>query len=93
MVEQRQAVANLYAHQPSTPVPEEEVRRAIRESLNRPSSPYDSHPSPLERSRWVRALGARGTIAPDDAEEVWTLFGDRATIERHMTETVRSQLR
>jgi Zn-dependent protease with chaperone function len=88
-----QPVSNLYQHQPATPVSEAEVEKAVREVLNRPASPYDSHPSPTERSRWVRALGARGTVqSADDASEAWTLFEDRAAIEEKMTGHVRAMV-
>jgi Zn-dependent protease with chaperone function len=90
MVARRQPVANLYTHEPSEPVAEEEVARRVREVLNRAPSVYDSHPSPTERTRWVRALGARGTAASsDDGAEAWTLFADRKAIEERMTAAVR----
>jgi Zn-dependent protease with chaperone function len=92
MAAQRNAVANLYTHQSATALPEEEVARAIRAALNRTPSPFDSHPSPFERSRWVRALGVGGTPSPNDAEEVWTLFDNREQIERRMTEVVQLAL-
>lgn len=86
----RQPVANLYAHEPSQSVPEEEVARRVREVLNRAPSVYDSHPSPVERTRWVRALGARGAAASAaDDGEAWTLFTDRKAIEERMTAAVR----
>jgi Zn-dependent protease with chaperone function len=88
-----QPVSNLYQHQPASPVAEAEVEKAIREVLNRAASPYDSHPSPAERTRWVRALGARGSVqSADDASEAWTLFEDRAAIEQRMTGHVRAMV-
>jgi Zn-dependent protease with chaperone function len=90
MVARRQPVANLYAHQPAEPIPEEAVAKRVREVLNRPPSVYDSHPSPTERTRWVRALAAKGTAASsDDAAEAWSLFADRKAIEERMTAAVR----
>ena len=88
-----QPVSNLYQHQPATPVSEAEVEQAVREVLNRAASPYDSHPSPTERSRWVRALGAKGAVqSVDDASDAWTLFDDRAAIEEKMTGHVRAMV-
>jgi Zn-dependent protease with chaperone function len=88
-----QPVSNLYQHQPASPVAEAEVEKAIREVLNRAASPYDSHPSPAERTRWVRALGARGSVqSADDASEAWTLFEERAAIEQRMTGHVRAMV-
>jgi Zn-dependent protease with chaperone function len=86
-------VANLYQHQPERPVAEAEVEKAVREALNRPASPYDSHPSPTDRSRWVRALGARGAAqSSEDAGEAWSLFQDRAAIEEAMTRHVHAMM-
>jgi Zn-dependent protease with chaperone function len=86
-------VSNLYQHQPERPVEESEIEKAVREALNRPASPYDSHPSPTERSRWVRALAARGTLqSADDVSDAWSLFGDRAAIEESMTRHVHAMV-
>jgi Zn-dependent protease with chaperone function len=86
----KREVANLYAPQPADPSTEPEIQRAIRESLSQRPSPYDSHPSPAERARWVRALHAQGTVvALDDEEEAWSLFADRARIEEEMMRSVR----
>jgi len=91
MVALRQPVANLYVHEPAESATEEEIARKVREVLNRAPSVYDSHPSPVERTRWVRALGARGTAASaDDSLDAWTLFADRKAIEERMTATVHA---
>jgi Zn-dependent protease with chaperone function len=91
MVAMRQPVANLYVHEPVESATEEEIARKVREVLSRAPSVYDSHPSPVERTRWVRALGARGTSASaDDGLEAWTLFADRKAIEERMTATVHA---
>jgi Zn-dependent protease with chaperone function len=89
----RGLMANLYQHQPSSPLPEAEIERAVRDALNRPASPYDSHPSPTERTRWVRALAAKGTaLSSDDAGEAWGLFENRAAIEETMTRQVQAMV-
>jgi hypothetical protein len=86
----RQGVANLYECPPEAAAPDTELEKAVREVLNRRPSPYDSHPSPTERSRWARALSAKGTaVAADDAGEAWFLFASRQAIEERMTEAVR----
>jgi Zn-dependent protease with chaperone function len=87
------ALVNLYQHALTTPVPEEQILKAVTEALHRPPSVYDSHPSPTERTRWVRALNAKGTTAgADDAQDVWTLFADRDKIEERMTGRVRDMV-
>jgi Zn-dependent protease with chaperone function len=92
-IAQRRPIANLYAP-PATPeAPDPSVDRAVREVLNRRPSPYDSHPSPTERTRWARALNAKGAgAAPEDAEEAWSLFADRHAIEEAMTRAVQRAL-
>jgi Zn-dependent protease with chaperone function len=86
----RQSVANLYERSTEAAAPDAAVEKAVRDVLNRRPSPYDSHPSPTERSRWARALNAKGTaVAANDADEAWSLFADRRAIEERMTEVVR----
>lgn len=90
MVALRAPVANLYAHEPSQSASEEEVAQRVRDVLNRVPTVYDSHPSPVERTRWVRSLAARGTAAAaTDDTEAWALFTDRKAIEERMTAAVR----
>ena len=89
MASSRVAVSNLYTHSPAGLIPENEVGQAIRASLSRPSSIYDTHPSPMDRTRWVRALGAKGSPAAEDEEEAWSLFVSRDALERQMTEVVQ----
>jgi Peptidase family M48 len=86
-------VPNLYQHEPATPVAPVEIDKAIRNALNHPASPYDSHPAPTERSRWVRALNAKGTVqSADDTNEAWTLFESRAVVEERMTSRVHAMV-
>jgi hypothetical protein len=88
-VARRHAVANLYAPSASSQEADPEVEQAIKAALMRKPSPYDSHPSPSERTRWVRALNAKGTAAtPADAEPAWSLFADPERLQREMTEAV-----
>jgi Zn-dependent protease with chaperone function len=90
VVSGKAALVNLYQHALATPVPEQDVAKAITEALHRAPSEYDSHPSPTERTRWVRALNAKGTAAgAEDGQDVWTLFADRDKIEERMTSRVR----
>jgi len=93
VVQGQQALANLYAHRPASAPEATEVDKAVKEALRRPASAYDSHPSPTERLRWVRALAAKGKVAsPDDAADAWSLFPDREQIEQHMTGEVRNNM-
>jgi Zn-dependent protease with chaperone function len=62
----------------------------VQEELERPAGPYDSHPSPLERFEWVRAVAEeRGVGSPARClDDAWSLFSDRDATERSVTEQV-----
>jgi Zn-dependent protease with chaperone function len=66
----------------------------VQEELERPAGPYDSHPSPLERFAWVRAVAEeRGVGSPPRClEDAWSLFPNRDAVERSVTEQVRANL-
>jgi hypothetical protein len=84
-------LANLYAFQPAAAaVSTNDIEGEIREALSREPSPYDSHPSPVDRFRWVRAIG--GTVAVEEGEDVWSLFRDREDVERRLTIQVRANV-
>ncbi len=85
---------NLYAFERENDVKSENLEHAVRETLEDAGSPYDSHPPFSARIQWVHALGAAGDpAAPDDDAPVWSLFSDRESVERMMTEVVRDNIR
>ncbi len=92
VMEAKAALANLYSYQPTAQPDAVEVASEFETALNREPSPYDSHPSPVDRFRWTQALTATVRPAPEDEEESWTLFRDREALERKLTETVRENL-
>jgi Peptidase family M48 len=94
VINKRLPLSNLYAYQPSKiPVSDQEVASAIEEALNAQPSPYDSHPAPLDRFRWVHAIGETAAASsPDDEADVWTLFRDREEVERRLTHEVRKNV-
>ncbi len=82
------ALENLFrAGQPSG-----EAVSKIDDLLNREPSPYDSHPAPRDRIRWVQWIATQ--TPPDDGggATVWDLFADRAWVEREMTLVVYGRL-
>lgn len=85
-------VANFYTHTPAKTVDPAEVSTAVNGAWNRPMSPYDSHPPPMERIALVRKLLASPGRASDDGDEAWSLFQNRAAVEAQLTEHVRSVL-
>lgn len=72
----------------------EDVDEAIRQEMEREPSPYDSHPAPRDRIRWVRALGATADAAtsPEAGEPAWSLFNDREQLELAMTAEIRYRI-
>jgi Zn-dependent protease with chaperone function len=85
---QLKPLVNLYRRPLATPLDEVELERTVTEALNRPASPYDSHPPPNDRFRWVKALGAASPPLSDGLD-AWSLFSDREGCERLMTTEVR----
>src|SRR5262249_56001356 len=93
LVPSRAALVSLSQHSLAAPLPEPQLTKAVTEALHHAPSVYDSHPSPTERTRWVRALNARGSAASaEDGDEVWLLFANRQAIEERMTGKVRDML-
>lgn len=92
VVEAKAALANLYSYQPAKQPDASTVASELETALTREPSPYDSHPSPVDRFRWTRALATTARPAAEDDEESWTLFRDREALERKLTETVRENL-
>ena len=82
--------SNLYAFVPAQQPDETEVAAAVEQALGRPSSPYDSHPSPAQRFEWASRLGGPGLVAAADADDAWGLLANRAAVETSMTEFVFS---
>jgi Zn-dependent protease with chaperone function len=84
------AISNLFR----AGVPSNDAPGKIDELLNREPSPYDSHPAPRDRIRWVHGITSSPTAATGsgDAATVWDLFADRAALEREMTLVVYGRL-
>jgi hypothetical protein len=86
-------LANLYHHPLQKPVDGASVQEQIDQALNRPASPFDSHPRPIDRIAWVKALAGTAATVTEAAPGAWTLFSDRQKCERDMTDEVRSRVR
>ncbi len=94
VIEAKRPLPNLYAYRPSKEPDPNELGKGIEEAIHRDPSPYDSHPSPVHRIQWTRALAAPGaTTSADDEAEVWSLFGDRTAVETRLTQEVKENLR
>jgi hypothetical protein len=91
VVERKRALANLYTYVTEKDASPAEIEEKIREALERPASPYDSHPRPVDRFAWVRRLAA-ADAASASTQDAWSLFEDRESVERSMTEHVKQVL-
>jgi Zn-dependent protease with chaperone function len=92
-VQTKMPVANLYEVDPAKLPGQPDLAKQIESALNAEPSPYDSHPSPADRFRWVRAIAGNGVAASaEDGQPVWSLFRDRAGIERLLTRIVCESL-
>ncbi|MDF2697761.1 MAG: Zn-dependent protease with chaperone function, partial [Labilithrix sp.] len=90
VVEKSRPLANLYRYEPEKRVDASEVEAAVTQSMDREPSPYDSHPKPVDRVRWVRELSTSQTASADDELDVWSLFASRAELEEFMTAEMRT---
>jgi len=64
----------------------------LEEALNREPSPYDSHPSPSDRIRWVKDLAGCAAASSNPDAKAWDLFQNRAYREREATLYVYQRL-
>lgn len=86
-------MTNLYQFERSALADESELKQAVEEALRAEPSPYDSHPSPVDRFKWVHAVaGAGGELSSVDQTEVWNLFENREEIEKTFTRAVCGSL-
>jgi Zn-dependent protease with chaperone function len=93
VVDGKMALANLYSHKPSKPPTEREILEAVGEAIHAKPSPYDSHPSPVERFALVNALRTdEARRSADDEQDAWCLFDDPAAIQCWMTDRIRTNV-
>jgi len=64
----------------------------LAEAMARAPSPYDSHPAPSDRIRWIEHVTGKAQLATDSTEAAWSLFSDRDKHEREMTLFVYARL-
>src|SRR5262249_37717024 len=90
VIESKRPLANLYRYETDTGVNPESVDAAVQDAIQRQPSPYDSHPRPCDRFRWVHALRVPTEAKPVDEVPAWSLFSDRVAVEERMTGVVRA---
>lgn len=92
-VYERRVTYNLYNLPLIDPtVFHEKIRPQLEEALNRPTSPYDSHPAPRERIALVQALNARD-VADPSGEFIADLLPDPEKLQTEMTAVVYKNVR
>lgn len=64
----------------------------LDDALNRAPSPYDSHPSPHDRIRWVEKLTGSASTSEPSSVTAWDIFQNRGHLEREMTLSVYQHL-
>ena len=92
VVDKSRPLANLYRYEPEEKRAETAIEDSVTSAMEREPSPYDSHPKPVDRVRWVRELATSVAPAEDDGQDVWSLFASREEIEQVMTNEVRAHL-
>jgi hypothetical protein len=61
--------------------------------MDRPASPYDSHPPPAAPIFVTHAMRAAGAPETErDGRDAWSLLTGREALERQMTDRVRARL-
>jgi Zn-dependent protease with chaperone function len=92
VIEQKKALANLYAFAPSAPPDSAKVEEACSQHLQEESDVYDSHPSGKDRLAWAEALAIVVPADPRADEDAWSLFESREALEKQLTNVVRNNI-
>ncbi len=94
VVDTKQPLRNLYeeslGHVSSDP--EQGVEAQVQEILEAEPSPFDSHPRPVDRFRWARALECDVPTDPDAHADAWSVLGSKEALQLQMTEFVRGNV-
>jgi hypothetical protein len=84
---------NLYTlPTPSADEPRQQIEKAFQEIINRPTSPYDSHPSYRERLDLVRRI-TNLESSGSNAAPVWDLLPNAEALQDEMTGMVQANVR
>ncbi len=93
VLEQKLPLSNLYQFRPSAPPNQDELEKRFQEELEREPTAYDSHPSSKDRLGWAETLAIPAPASGGgDEAQVWTLFEDRAAVEKRMTTQIKQNV-
>ena len=93
-VQQGSRLNNLYTL-PAPPEGEakQKLEEAVQQALERPSSAYDTHPSPVERFRLLEQLAApERAFGFDDERPAMELLPNAAQLQQEMTARVQANV-
>jgi Zn-dependent protease with chaperone function len=68
------------------------MERDIRKVMNETTSPYDSHPSLMERFELIRNVSVRGSMV-EDTRLVWDLLPNAENLQMEMTKNIEANLK
>jgi Zn-dependent protease with chaperone function len=71
--------------------PAEKVETALNEATKEPTSPFDSHPAPMQRIRWVEALKNVPDVG-DDGRPAWDLLENAAALQEMLTSHIDARV-
>jgi hypothetical protein len=67
------------------------LKEAYESLLNRPTSPYDSHPVPIDRFRMIEQLEGIPQVQTDPSP-AWDLIDDIANLQLKMTRVIQQRI-
>lgn len=91
-LKETRAIKNLYRLRANDAEIVKRIDDDVTTALERPASPYDSHPAPAERFELVRRLDAPTPEGEDTEALAWDLFDDRKSLEREHTAALLGRL-
>jgi hypothetical protein len=71
--------------------PGEKVAAAFNEAMNEKTSPFDGHPAPMQRIRWIQALQDVPDVE-DDGRPAWELLENAAALQELMTREIDARV-
>jgi Zn-dependent protease with chaperone function len=71
--------------------PEEKVAAAVEEAMNEKTSPFNSHPAPMQRIRWIEALQNVPDVE-DDGRSAWDLLENAKELQDLMTNEIDARV-
>ncbi len=91
-IQARVPVVNIYQFNPSELPRQADLGQDIAAALRREPSPYDSHPAPLDRFLWIRAVIGSEEAPAEEGIAAWSLFDGRQGLERTLTRAICDNL-